>query len=807
MSNSDAVLAAIDGVSPDDAKQLSLLRAEKVESVLGMKWNPSKDVFVYTLTPRDDLNKVIEPSHIPTKREMLRLVMSLFDPLGFVTFFLIHGRTLIQDVWASGVTWDEPIHNDLCQRWWQWISFLPSLNELKIPRCYFRGHVNEPKQLHVFVDASDAAYACVAYLRASGTHGIEVGLVGAKSKVAPLKVLSVPRLELMAAVLGARLADSVITAHSFHVAETIFWTDSATVLAWINSDHRRYHKFVGVRVGEILTLTKMNQWRWVPSKQNPSDEATKWGDGPNFDPSSRWFCGPSFLFQPEAEWPQKQKHIITSTELISSHHAHHVASESLIEANRFHKWERLLRTQAYVCRFINNVRCRKSGESPETGIFTRDELIRAEQELWKQAQAEAYGQERRVLLETQGTPDNRHNLVQKSSPIYKLWPYVDLEGVIRMRGRICAAWYATPDARNPVILPKNHQITSLLVDLYHRRHRHANHETVVNELRQRFEIPNLRTIVKQVARKCIKCRIDNAVPRPPPMAPLPEQRVTPFVKPFTFVGVDYFGPLTVKVGRSEVKRWVALFTCLTVRAIHLEVVHSLSSESCILAVRRFVARRGSPSEFFSDNGTCFVGAKTQLQQEIADRNEALASTFTNTNTRWNFNPPGAPHMGGAWERLVRSVKNAVGTIIDAPRRPTDEVLETVLLDAEAMINSRPLTYIPLETADEESLTPNHFLLGSSSGVKQPLSEIKDNHSCLRSYWNLSQHLTNVIWKRWIKEYLPVITRRCQWFEEIRDIQEGDLVIMIGNEARNQYVRGRVEKVFPGRDGRIRHAHR
>lgn len=154
---------------------------------------------------------------------------------------------------------------------------------------------------------------------------------------------------------------------------------------------------------------------------------------------------------------------------------------------------------------------------------------------------------------------------------------------------------------------------------------------------------------------------------------------------------------------------------------------------------------------------------------------------------------------------MRSVKNAICTIIDAPRRPTDEVLETILFDAEAMINSRPLTYIPLETADEESLTPNHFLLGSSSGIKQPPSEIQNPHINLRSCWNLVQHMTNTIWKRWIKEYLPVITRRCKWFDEVREIQEQDLVLIVEPSIKNRYIRGRVEKVFPGRDGRVRQA--
>lgn len=196
-------------------KELSIVRTEQTESVLGMKWNPHDDVFSYALSPRADISKVMEALHIPTKREMLKLVMSLFDPLGFVTFFLIHGRILIQDAWAAGLDWDAPIKEPLLQKWRLWLSYFPSLNILRIPRCYFRSRMDEPKQLHVFVDASREAYACIAYLTAMGPEGIEVAMVSAKSKVAPIKVLSVPRLELKAAVLGTRLAETVISSHSF----------------------------------------------------------------------------------------------------------------------------------------------------------------------------------------------------------------------------------------------------------------------------------------------------------------------------------------------------------------------------------------------------------------------------------------------------------------------------------------------------------------------------------------------------------------------------------------------------------------
>lgn len=311
--------------------------------------------------------------------------------------------------------------------------------------------------------------------------------------------------------------------------------------------------------------------------------------------------------------------------------------------------------------------------APALGVLTQDELKRVEEALWKLAQAEAFPEELQLLKKSQGPPVARRAVVRKSSPIYKTWPYMDEAGVLRMRGRIGAASFAPYEARYPTILPKQHRVTLLIVDWFHCQFRHANREIVVNEIQQRFEIPKLRRLVEKIARGCIWCKVMNANPKPPVMAPMPKARLTPFVRPFTSVGLDYFGPLFVKVGRSQAKRWIALFTCLSIRAVYMEVVYNLSIQSYLMAVQRFMARRGTPAEFYTDNGTCFKGASKEFVEEITARNEALATKFASAKIAWKFIPPAAPHMGGAWERLVRSVKVAIGSLLDAPRKPDDEV--------------------------------------------------------------------------------------------------------------------------------------
>ncbi|XP_058444670.1 uncharacterized protein LOC131426176 [Malaya genurostris] len=684
----------------DDSKHMHLESVDGVESVLGMKWIPEEDCFTYSLAVRDNLQELLNDSRVPTKREVLRIVMSLFDPLGLISFVLIHGRILMQNIWASGAKWDDSINDSLFHQWRSWIDLLPCLETLRIPRSYFSFIPYDGQkelQLHVFVDASASAYAAVAYFRLETTNGIQVALVGSKTKVAPLKMISIPRLELLAAVLGCRLLNNICSNHTLLISKRHLWTDSSTVMAWIQSKQRKYSQFVAFRVGEILATTNIDEWRWVPSKNNVADEATKWGKGPNVSGNNRWFRGPDFLCQLEERWSPPSTFITNTEELAAVNY--HEQQHQLIEFERFSRWERLIRTLAYVHRFVENIRNKQSGEPLELGAVQQKELIYAEQKLWMQAQVESFQNEIAVLWKTRGSPDAFHPTVAKSSTIFKRWPFIDQYGTLRMRGRIEAASWATFDAKYPVILPRKHYVTFLIADWYHRQYRHANQETVINEIRQRFEIPKLRVLPAKVKRQCMVCRIRGEMPQPPPLGPLPDVRLETFVRPFTYVGLDYYGPLLVRVKRSNVKRWVALFTCLTIRAIHLEVVHSLSTESCVMAVRRFVARRGAPVEIFSDNGTNFKGAHRQLTQEIKMRNQTLSSIFTNTNTRWNFNPPAAPHMGGVWERLVRSVKVAMEGLLDARRKPDDESLETILLETEAMINTRPLTYIPLESAD------------------------------------------------------------------------------------------------------------
>ncbi|XP_055589555.1 uncharacterized protein LOC129741792 [Uranotaenia lowii] len=825
ISNDDTVLHSLGEKANCEKVTLSSDKNKYLERVLGVNWDPAKDVFSFPINFFGNLNQYVTERKRPTKRIALKCIMSLFDPLGLLSPYTIHGKMLVQDLWRTGVQWDQEMQDTEWQKWLSWTNLLKDINRLEIPRHYFAGlATNQTVQLHIFTDASELGYGCAAYFRLVCSEQIVVTLVRGVAKVAPLKYQSIPRKELQAAVLGANLMVNIRNSHSIPVSETFIWTDSTTVLAWITADQRKYKQYVAARVGNILSLTDPGIWRWVPTKENIADCLTKWGKETIPDSNSRWFKGPSFLYAKPENWPKPKTRIEATQDELKAHLLlHHISfPKPLIDVDRISKWSILVRTMATVQRFISNCKRRVKGlpiEAVQAEEKTKRLVVKfipsiqqplrqseyrdAEITLWRIAQTDSFPDEVKILLNNRSKPLIEKSKIEKSSILYKYSPFADEFGVIRVEGRTANAQFATFDARFPVILPNDHTITKLLIDHYHRTFGHGNRETILNELRQRFEISKLRPAILKVAKSCQRCKIRKCVPQVPRMAPLPEQRLTPYVRPFQYTGLDYLGPVEVTVGRRREKRYVAVFTCLVVRAVHIEVAHSLSKDSCIMAIRRFVQKRGPPSEIFSDNGTNFVGASRELQKQLRDIHLECADTFTNARTNWLFNPPTAPHMGGVWERMVRSIKVSMEALDDG-RKVNDEILLTVLAETESLINARPLTYMPQGTSENQALTPNHFILGFSSwdAGTDPIRKPIELNETLQSSYLRSQYLAGTVWSRWIMEYFPSLNKRPKWIEEMNPVKEGELVY-IAEGNRRSWVRGRISKLLPNKDGRVR----
>lgn len=456
---------------------------------------------------------------------------------------------------------------------------------------------------------------------------------------------------------------------------------------------------------------------------------------------------------------------------------------------------------ACVFRFISNCRRKRQNTSIEVVETTdkikklarrpinsilvplnQEEYEMAEIVLWKLAQRDAFGEEIAILLRNQKSATEEWLKMDKKSVLYKLAPFLDEFQVLRVDGRLSEAEFMPYDTRFPIILPSHHPVTNILIDQLHCRFGHAFKDTVVNELRNRFHVPKARSCVSKVIERCQTCKVKKSQPYIPRMAPLPIERLTPFVRPFSYVGIDYFGPVDVVVGRHGEKRWIVLFTCLSVRAVHLEVAYKLDTASCIMAIRRFVLRRGPPITIFSDNGTNLKAANKELQEQIKRIDTACANVFTNARTRWRFNPPSAPHMGGVWERMVRSVKQVMSELNTG--RMNDETLLTVITEAEEIVNSRPLVYMPQDSIHAEALTPNSFVRGVTSCLDNPAIASTDQAEALRNAYKRSQIIADTLWKRWIKEYLPALNCRTKWLEESKPLAAGDLVFIVNGPNRN-----------------------
>jgi transposase InsO family protein len=466
---------------------------------------------------------------------------------------------------------------------------------------------------------------------------------------------------------------------------------------------------------------------------------------------------------------------------------------------RFSKYQKMLRTAGWMIRFIHKKIQKVSTPRPYLTVI---DLRKAEILLVKLAQQQSFHEEVRSL--------NGGKFLPKTSKLLALEPFLDDFGLMRVRGRLGNCGALREEQKHPLIMDSHHHMTKLLLQWYHEMCGHQGQRTVANEIRQKFWILDCMSAVKKAFRECPKCKITKAKPSIVIMADLPDFRTVANIRPFTNTGMDYFGPLTIKIGRRVEKRWGVIFTCLSTRAVNLQVAASLNTDSAIMAIMRLSNQRNRPSTIYSDNGTNFHGANNELLKALKELDpKEMTERMLTKSINWIFNPPAAPHMGGVWERLVGSVKRTIEGIMKE-RTVTDEVLYTVFTEVENILNSRPLTKVSVDPNDPESLTPNHFLKGYSSGVgdlrkeNSPWGEFDDTDLFLRKAWRTSQRLADHFWSRWIKEYLPTLTKRVKWMKSTETIKVDDIVIVVDDQApRNTWNKGRVTAVFPGRDGRVR----
>ncbi|XP_071812124.1 uncharacterized protein [Apostichopus japonicus] len=780
LSNERAVLASVDEHERAPSVRLSVDRLP-TERTLGVCWNAESDSFTFQLTLK------MSPT---TRRGLLSVTSSVFDPLGMASPFVMIARSLLQEVCRRGAEWDQPLTDEEQGKWSKWLHYTKILSQVSVPRWFKFDAITEA-QLHIFCDASEKGYAAVAYFRVeqpAGGHNVEFVL--GKSRVSPLKHITIPRLELMAAVLAATL-DSTIRReirHSF--GDTTFWSDSMIVLSYIRNENRRYKTFVANRVAKILSVSSCQQWRHVPTNVNPAD-----GGSRGAHELETWLKGPDFLPKEEAFWPASKfdadddEQLAHDLEIKRSVIVQQVGVkqrntgyDSLISTmkGKFSSWKKLTRVLGWVLRFVKSLKSKVKHQPTVNGNLLVSEITESETMILSCEQKQSF---------PEWQSDKRLNSLRP----------VLLGQLLRVGGRLDNACIDY-DAKHPIILAGNGEITRMLIWHYHLKVGHSGWSTTLNALRERFWILAGRSAVKAMLRNCVTCKRHNARREEQLMASLPEERVTADKPPFTYAGLDYFGPIDVKQGRSSIKMYGCIFTCLASRAVHIEVANSLNTDSFINAYQRFVGRRGDPAKIYSDNGSNFVAAQKELKKALYEMNQDRVEEVLHTQgVEWHFNPPSASHFGGVWERLIRSVRKVLHGILKQQSVDKD-VLQTVLTEVENILNSRPITDLSPEAHDEEPLTPNHLLL-MRKGATAPIGK---TGVYSKRRWHQAQYLSSLFWTRWKKEYLPLLQKRHKWTIPRKNVQVGDIVLLVDEVLpRGRWSMGKVITVYRSKDGKVR----
>ncbi|XP_029170129.1 uncharacterized protein LOC114939860 [Nylanderia fulva] len=608
--------------------------------------------------------------------------------MGWAAPVIIGAKIFMQRLWSIQCQWDDDIPGEHFDHWATYHHQLPHLETLSIPRWTTHGSHTLHSALHGFSNASTMAFAAVVYLRVVNVDGsINISLLIAKSKVAPLKTISVPRLELSAALLLARLVNYVRSALQLPSIECHCWTDSTITLAWLSQSPSRWKIFVANRVSIIQSLLPEVSWRHVPTQDNPADCASR-GLAPHALANyNLWWSGPSWLCQSPESWPTCELSIPAETALEHRsqppiHSLHVTPSWDL--ASRYSSWPRLLRITAYLYRFLYRLRSSKSASSSQA-ILHPEEIQKAKHYWLRVMQSEMFSVEISTL--------QRQLPLQKTSSLSTLNPYLDADGFLRIRGRLRHACLSET-TKNPLVL-RAHPLLVLIIQHHDLRTLHAGPQLTLASLRNEFWILRSRATVRAVLYQCVQCTCERAKKPVELMGDLPEARVNRAARAFIHTGVDYAGPITVRTapgrGHKSQKAYIALFICLTTKAMHLELVSDYSSPTFIAAYQRFVSRRGLPQSMYSDNGTTFHGANRELSEAHAKaiRDPSFRNRLASDGTAWQFLPPAAPHFGGLWEAGVKSVKYHIKRCIGL-HTLTFKEMTTFLCRIEACLNSRPI---------------------------------------------------------------------------------------------------------------------
>ncbi|XP_044248761.1 uncharacterized protein [Drosophila takahashii] len=696
----------------------------------------------------------------------------------------VKAKIFMQTLWALNLSWDDELPQELQNDWKNYRSDLQALNSMQIPRHIYNGKVPVHQEVHTFVDASERAYGAAVYIRAPYKNNqISVRLLCSKSRVAPSAKETLPRLELCPALLGAELTHRVRKDLRLPIekASGYFWTDSTVALSWINASSAAYHTFVSNRIAKIQAVSDPSQWRHVSSANNPADVLLRGIEASKLSEHTLWLYGPLFLHGSSDKWVKRPiiglSDLERRTKQVSLPACQGQTGEELYNCKHSNSFRKLQRIVAYMMRF-----CYKRNRSSTTTLCI-GELTHARTIILRTIQKIDFACEYKQLV--------AHKAVDKKSALVSLFPMTGKDSLIRVGGRLEES-KLTYNAKHQILLPYNDPIVRMLLREMHEENMHCGAQALRAIARQQYWIINDKTMARSIIHCCVKCTKARPKLMQQIMGNLPVDRVTQ-ARPFFNSGVDYCEPICIHHklrGKRPDKAYIAVFCCFATKAVHLELVSDLTTDAFLGALRRFLSRRGRCQTIHCDNATNFVGANNKLKalEEAIFTDKAQAQIIHHCNQRqvdFKFIPPRAPSFGGLWEAAVKSAKRLLVSVT-ATASLTFEELNTVIVEVEAILNSRPITPMSFDPTDASALTPGHFLIGEPL-TAPPDVNLSPTNKTLVKRWELVSRLKHAFWKQWSMEYLQELQTRNKWKTMSQNVKEG-LLVLIKEDRSNSFRR-------------------
>ncbi|KAL0893471.1 hypothetical protein ABMA27_013673 [Loxostege sticticalis] len=780
---------------------------------LGLQLNLKQDSFIISSSKNQTTNKNI------TKSSILSCIARFYDPLGFASPIIVKAKAIMQQLWEDKLDWNAKPSEKIISDWLQFSENLASMQPIHLDRNIPISSTATAVQLIGFADASSSTgYGCCLYLRVVEKEGnVRTFLLCSKSRINPrAKPLTIPRLELNAALLLAKLASKVYSTLilKIKVDNVFLHSDSQIVLAWIGTDLTRLQAYACNRVRMITELTGNWKWLYVQSQDNPADLISRGVDPQALPGCALWWNGPAFLQEKGYKFENNKVHLpvenlpemksaacpTNSSDVVLITVKENEFLQSFI--NRYSDINRMTRILAYVMRFCDNLKLKVADKNIklEKRFLSANELQKALLVLIRYDQSINFHNEIHALKSGK----------EINGSLKPLHPFIDKENILRVGGRLQNSDISYTQ-KHPIILVKGSYITTLIIRSEHARLLHAGPKLLLSSLNQKYWITNGIREVKKITHKCITCFKLKSSAAKQLMGSLPSDRVVQSLRAFQKVGMDFAGPVEVKQSRIRRsvtgKGYILVFVCFSTKAVHLELASDLSTATFLACFRRFISRRGLPSDCYCDNASTFRCASSQLNdlyKLLASKNHQMqVNNFASQNqVNFNFIPCYSPVFGGLWEAAVKSTKFHLKRVVQKSIL-TYEELNTVLVQIEGILNSRPLLPMTSNSDDFTYLTPGHFLIGTSL-TTYPDHDVSCTPVNRLKMWNVCNNMVQSFWKLWYRHYLNVLQSRPKWQTTHSNITVGSLVLLIDNDTPPlTWPMARVTQVFPGKDNHVR----